>query len=326
MDDRGRLAQSLNPAARQHGAVAAKRRADRRRQLLRPGTALSHGRVMQPLQQMSCAILNSRPPRWAATMLAATVMFAGLVYGAIKGDHVGDLLAGLKGARDQLASTAGFRIAAIALSGQQHVGREEIFATAGVAATSSLLFLDVEAARDRLKTNPWIADATLLKLYPDQLQIGIKERVPFALWQKEGRVYLIAADGIVLEPYANSFEPRLPLVVGRGAEVRAREFLALLARHPALGDQVAASILVGERRWNLRLKNGLDVKLPETDLEQALLNLIGLDRDKQLLSRDVVSIDLRLPDRVTVRLSEAAAQARAESLKDKKPKKKGGDA
>jgi cell division protein FtsQ len=34
---------------------------------------------------------------------------------------------------------------------------------------------------------------------------------------------------------------------------------------------------------------------------------------------------LRLPDRVTVRLSEAAAQAREEALKDKK-KKKGGDA
>jgi cell division protein FtsQ len=275
---------------------------------------------------MSFAILNSQPPRSAATVLSATVIFASLAYGAVKGDHVGNFVAALKGARDQAANAAGFRIAAIALSGQQHVGRDEIFAAAGVTATTSLLFLDVEAARDRLKTNPWIADATLLKLYPDQLQIGIKERAAFALWQKAGRIVLIAADGTVLEPYVNSDQVRLPLVVGHGAELRAKEFLALLARYPELDDQVAASILVGERRWNLRLKNGIDVRLPETEVEQAMLTLIGLERDKQVLARDIVSIDLRLPDRVTVRLSDAAAQARAEVLKDKKPKKKGGDA
>ena len=45
-----------------------------------------------------------------------------------------------------------------------------------------------------------------------------------------------------------------------------------------------------------------------------------------LLSRDIVAIDLRLPDRVTVQLSEAAAALRAEALKEKKPAKKGGSA
>jgi cell division protein FtsQ len=84
--------------------------------------------------------------------------------------------------------------------------------------------------------------------------------------------------------------------------------------------------LVAERRWNLRLKNGVDVRLPEFDVERALDQLVGLDRDKKILSRDIVSIDLRLPDRVTVRLSEAAAQARDDALKAKKPKQKGGNA
>jgi cell division protein FtsQ len=127
----------------------------------------------------------------------------------------------------------------------------------------------------------------------------------------------------VLEPYVNPRLIRLPLVVGRGAELRAKEFLAILARYPDLRDQVRASVLIGERRWNLRLRNGLDIRLPETKVEQALITLAQLDKDKKLLSRDIVSVDLRLPDRVTVRLSEAAAAARAEALKDKKPVKKG---
>ena len=87
-----------------------------------------------------------------------------------------------------------------------------------------------------------------------------------------------------------------------------------------------ASILVAERRWNLRLANGIDVRLPETSVEAALDRLAELDRDKKILSRDITAIDLRLPDRVTVRLSDTAAQARDEALKANAKKKKGGDA
>jgi cell division protein FtsQ len=200
-----------------------------------------------------------------------------------------------------------------------------VLATAGIAGTTSLPFLDVEQVREHLKTNPWIADATVLKLYPGELQIGIKEREPFALWQKDGRVSVIAEDGTVLEPYVEPRLVRLPLVVGRGAQTKAKEFLALLDRYPAMRDFVHACVLVGERRWNLRLKNGIDVRLPESDIAPALERLVALDRAKNLITRDIVAIDLRLADRVTVRLSDAAAQARIEALKDK-AKKKGGDA
>ena len=64
---------------------------------------------------------------------------------------------------------------------------------------------------------------------------------------------------------------------------------------------------------------------PEGNVAQALDRLVALDREKKLLSRDIVAVDLRLPDRVSVRLSDAAAQARDDALKDKK-KKKAGDA
>jgi cell division protein FtsQ len=43
-------------------------------------------------------------------------------------------------------------------------------------------------------------------------------------------------------------------------------------------------------------------------------------------STDITTVDLRLPDRITVRLSDAAAQARDEAIKANAKKKKGGDA
>ena len=271
------------------------------------------------------SLINTRWPRGVGVAGTVVVILASLAYGAIKGDHIPSIIAALKDARDGAGNAAGFRIVSVALAGQHHVSREEVLAAAGVSGSTSLLFLDVEQTRERLKTNPWIADATVLKLYPGELQIGIKEREAFALWQKDGQVSVIADDGTVLEPYVSPRLIELPLVVGRGAETRAKEFLVLLDRYPALRAFVRAAVLVGERRWNLRLNNGIDVRLPETDIAPALERLVALDKEKNLITRDIAAIDLRLPDRVTVRLSEAAAQARIDAAKDK-AKKKGGSA
>jgi cell division protein FtsQ len=254
------------------------------------------------------------------------MILATCVYGIVMGDHLPTAAGILKNARDWVANAAGLRIETIALTGNQHVSREEVLATAGITGTTSLVFLDVEQARERLKSNPWIADATVLKLYPRELQISIKEREAFALWQKEGVVSVIADDGTVLEPYVAPRLIRLPLVVGVGAERRAKELLSLLNRHPAMRDFVRASVLVGERRWNLRLKNGIEVRLPESGAAAALERLATLDGEKNLITRDVTIVDLRLADRVTVRLSEAAAQARMDAIKEKPKKKAGGPA
>ena len=120
--------------------------------------------------------------------------------------------------------------------------------------------------RERLKRNPWIADATVLKLYPGALQIGIREREAFALWQKDGRVSVIADDGTVLEPYVAP-APAPAAAGGRQAApqtqregIPRRCLIAILS----CATLVRAAVLVGERRWNLRLKNGIDVRLPET--------------------------------------------------------------
>jgi cell division protein FtsQ len=264
-------------------------------------------------------------PRGAGIAASILLLVASLSYGVVEGQHVGDIVNWFKDARDTVANSLGFRIAAVSLTGAKEVSREEILTTAGVTGRASLLFLDADAARARLLSNPWIGDAAVLKLYPDRLQISVTERQAFALWQRDGRVSVIAADGTVLEPFVEDRYLALPLVVGRGAQHEAKDFLAVIDRYPDIKSVLRASIMVAQRRWNLRLKNGIDVRLPETNVEQALDRLVALNRGKNLLSRDIVAVDLRLPDRVTVRLSDEAAQARDEALQSKK-KKKGGDA
>ncbi|MCC6780639.1 MAG: FtsQ-type POTRA domain-containing protein [Hyphomicrobiales bacterium] len=314
MDGRGRVAQSLKGMARRRATAG----------VCAPAPAAPVGRISAVLDRWAAA-LDARLPRGGGLLAAAAVVAAGLGYGVVKGEHVPALLATLNDIGDAAGNAAGFRITSITLGGHQHMTREEILALAGITGTTSLLLLDVERTRLRLKSNPWIADANVLKLFPGELQIEIKERAAFALWQKDGKVSVIAADGIVLEPFVPPQLVRLPLVVGSGAETRAAALLAALAPHSELRDHVRASVLVAERRWNLRLTSGIDVLLPEGEIAGALERLVTLAREKSLLTRDIVSVDLRLADRVTVRLSDDAAQARSESLKEKS-KKKGGSA
>lgn len=322
MDGRGRLAEPVAQRSRRKRSLAG--RWARALIARSPHSVAQIVRFSMPAVRVAWAVSRRR----GSGVIASALLLAGAVsYGVVRGDHLPTVLEGFADARDAVANAAGFRIVEIALSGNRQMTREEIFAIAGVTGRNSLFFFDVDAARAKLKANPWIADATVLKLFPDRLQIGIVERRPFAVWQVNGKLSVVADDGTVLEPYVAHRFTRLPFVVGRSAQTKAQSFLAQLDRFPSIREQVRASILVAERRWNLRLTNGLDVRLPEDDVADALRRLVALDEQKKLLSRDIVAVDLRLPDRVTVRLSDDAAKAREDALKAaEKAKRKGGAA
>lgn len=284
------------------------------------------GRFARTARRIITRLNEFDPPRGVGSLTAATIILASVTYGAIAGGHVSDIAAEFQRTCDALANRSGFRIEQVSLSGEKELSRSTIMALAGIDETSSLLCLDASATRRTLAGNPWIADAAVSKLYPGRLQIDIKERAPIALWQKDGRMHVIATDGTVLEEFVGLRYSNLPLVVGDGARVKARDFLEMLGRYPLIRNEVEASVLVAQRRWNVRLKGGLDIKLPDEDVEEALQTLVTLDRSKKLLSRDISMVDLRQADRVTVRLSDEAAAARTEAMKPKKPAKKAGAA
>src|SRR6202047_4677280 len=216
------------------------------------------------------ALLQRYLPRRAGITATVLLLLCSAGLGIVKGGHLEQFIAGVSDARNALANSAGFRITTVAINGPRELSQDEVLATGGVNGRSSLLFLDAASVRDKLKANPWISEATVLKLYPGQLRIEIVERSAFALWQQDGRLSVISDDGAVLEPSVSRGFLALPLVVGKGAEPRAREFLALLARYPQVNSVTKAAIFVGERRWNLRLKEALDIRLPENDVGNAL--------------------------------------------------------
>src|SRR5262245_12524609 len=323
MDGRRRLAEPVTEsAAVRPGAGAAQ---TSRRSRARSGLGRGSARLGRFLRRWVGPIQSWQLPRGTGIAAFSVFVLATVGFGVVRGDHVPAILDELRDWRDAAANAAGFRITSIAMAGQKQLSREEILTTAGITGRTSLLFLDAADARAKLKANPWIAEATILKLYPSRLHVAVTEREAFALWQKDGKVSVISSDGTVVEPFVSARFAKLPLVVGIGAEARAKDFLAVLDQYPAIREQMHAAVLVAERRWNVVLKNGIDIRLPETDTGKALETLVQLDRDNKLLTRDITVVDMRLSDRVTVRLADEPAAARLEAIKAKN-KKKGGAA
>ncbi|ADZ69779.1 cell division protein FtsQ/DivIB [Polymorphum gilvum] len=242
-------------------------------------------------------------PRFSGSVAALAFLASTIGYGVVLGGH-GRMVA------DSLVSAAGLGVEQVKLSGQRETNEFQILEALEIQDGTSLLLFDADAARQRLTEIPWVRNASVLKLYPGTLQITIEERIPYALWQRGDRVSIVNEQGDVITDDVDGRYANLLLVVNHGAQRRAGEIVSALAEVPALRSRVRAAFLVGQRRWDLMLENGISIRLPEHNVATALADLVRMDEETALLTRDIAAVDLRVADRVVVRLTEEAAERR----------------
>lgn len=192
-------------------------------------------------------------------------------------------------------------VQAVIVDGRQNTPLPLIREALGVSRGDAMLGFSPEAARQRLESIPWVAQAHVERHLPATIVVRLEERRPFAIWQNQGRFVIVDRQGkTVATDGLDQFGP-LPLIVGPGADQAAAALYDLLAAETEVAERVQAMVRVGERRWNLRLHSGTDVLLPEAAEAAAIKRLAELQQEAKLLDRPLAAIDLRLPDRLVVR-------------------------
>jgi cell division protein FtsQ len=327
MDGGGRILRSLSEAFASLGSMMPERRLPALIGVPAnyPGFASPRPQV-QPVRSRHSGrarLLNFARERGTA-LLVFSLIGASIGYGALCGGAYASFVEQYGTPADIIARNLGFSISEVAITGQNGLTESEILEASGINPRHSLAFLDVAQVRDRLRAIPLVRDASVRKLYPDHVLIEVVERQPYALWQQEGQVSVVAADGTVIDTMRDGRFADLPFVVGQGANTHLSDYLALLGKAGDLKSKIRAGVFVGERRWTLSTTTGVEVMLPERNPEAALAALASLERDSRVLEKDVISLDLRLPDRLVARLSEEAAAQRADTLGRKGGKTKAG--
>lgn len=194
----------------------------------------------------------------------------------------------------------GFRVENVLVLGRHETPRDELLRAVRLSRGAPILAFDPDAAKQRIEALPWVRAATVQRRLPDTVFLQVVERRPLAIWQDRGRFALIDYDGkVIIDRELDRFAG-LPLVVGDDAPAHAAQLLEMLWNQPELMARVKAAVRVGGRRWNVRLDNGIDVRLPEDNPAAAWARLATYERTHHVLAKDVGVLDLRLPDRLIV--------------------------
>ena len=195
----------------------------------------------------------------------------------------------------------GLAVEDITVEGRRHAAGPALLAATGLSRGAPILGVSLAEVRERVEALDWVEKASVQRRLPHHVHIVITERVPYALWQRQGRFALIDRAGRVIVENDIAAFVGLPLVVGTGAAPAAASLLDEIERFPEVKLRVHAAVRVAERRWNLRLASGADVLLPEGAEAAAIERLAALHRDAGLLDRGLAAIDMRLPDRLVLR-------------------------
>jgi cell division protein FtsQ len=215
------------------------------------------------------------------------------------------------------SASLGYRVQVVTVEGRVETDAQEILRAVGVSRGDAILGFSPDAARRAIEQIPWVSSATVSRRLPDTVHVAIVERRPIALWQNSGKLTLIDRDGTDLGAPAGGLDEfrDLPLVVGPDAPRHAQAMLDALKAVPDLARRVSAMVRVGSRRWDLRLDNGVDVKLPEEDVAGALTAVANAAANEKLLERDVRTVDLRLPGKMVLQQNEAPQPEKKDNAK-----------
>lgn len=210
----------------------------------------------------------------------------------------------------EATARVGFAVTDVRASGRRETSRKQVLAALGLRIGQPIFAFDPYRAKAGLERLAWVKTAIVERRLPDTVLVSIIERIPMALWQRNGKLALIDREGVIIQKHGLARFADLPVVVGDDAPALAPDLLRILRTQPKLFRRVEAMVRVGGRRWDLRMKNGITVRLPEQNVDRAWARLAEAEHRQKLLRRDVILIDLRLGDRMVVRIAPDAMRRR----------------
>ena len=205
---------------------------------------------------------------------------------------------------------AGFVVEQIDVMGEGRLNERDIRLAAQIQTGAYFFGVDLDAARDRTESLPWVDRAVVRRLWPNRIVVQVVETTPYALWQNDGKLHLLADSGQPIVPVdqADSVPAGLKTYVGAKAASDAKIIEAKLSSHHEIWSRVDSLVQFPSGRWDLHLNNENIVRLPVEQVEAAILRLAKLDRESFILSRNVGTIDMRLHDRISLKPHAAKAQ------------------
>ena len=198
------------------------------------------------------------------------------------------------------SGTMGFKTEDVLVVGRSQTAKVDLLKAVRIASGAPILAYDLDGARQRVESLPWISSAIVERMLPSTIVLSVVERRPVAIWQRKGNFELIDSTGKIISGQSIEKYSDLLVVVGKDAPENTSNLLGILETQPQLMDLATSAVRVGGRRWNIQLKGKIDIRLPAERERAAWSRLAEYETKYGILDRNVRILDLRLPDRVIV--------------------------
>ena len=201
----------------------------------------------------------------------------------------------------------GFVVNEVVVEGNVLTSTKEINKALGNLKNRPIATIDIQDLHDRLLRLPWVKHVTVQRMLPDTISIVLTEKKPIALYQDKKDYFPLDEEGKIVPTTLKGLDPHLIVVVGKNAPEKTPQLLALLDRFTIVRPYILAARYRRDQRWDLYLsasgKGQILVQLPIQQEEQALQRLQQAQENEQILDRNVSEIDLRLSDRIRVKMA-----------------------
>ena len=161
--------------------------------------------------------------------------------------------------------------------------------------------IPIKKISQNLLRNNWIEEISIKSNYKDSLTILIKENKPVGIFLGNNNL-LFDKNGKIIDLISSPREKygNLILFQGKNSIFFGNDLLNLIPKN--LLSEIEQAEYINSRRWNIYLKNGLFLKLPETNITDSFNNYKEIYNK---ISNDelqkIESIDLRMPDKAILK-------------------------
>ncbi len=212
------------------------------------------------------------------------------------------------------------QVSRISVTGNDRLSSSDVLALLDGLRGRNIVGLSLEEWQERLLASPWVEQASLRRVLPSTVEVHVRERRPIGIGRIANTLYLVDAEGVVMDEYGPAYaDIDLPIVDGLAAG-KDREATVDEAR-ARLASRVAAALAA--RPEMARLVSQIDVSDPHDAVvmlegDTTLLRLGEdefVERLQQYLDlgdalRERVSVidyvDLRFAERVYVKPARGA--------------------
>ena len=194
----------------------------------------------------------------------------------------------------------GFSVQNVFVEGRKNTGVEEILRSMRVKKGMPIFDLDTNATLENIKNLPWVKEGLIKRKLPSSIFVYLEEKQPIALWKSADKFWLIDEWGDVINTKKIDGYNGLILISGIDAPRFVTNLIQIINLVPNLAKNVKAASRVGARRWDVFLKDGTKIMLPESGTLTAWVRL-GEIFNKNIIFKETNLVDLRIKDRIILR-------------------------